>query len=210
MRLGVRGYALTELALSALASGDEIIWHPREPALLADGWCIVHFSVPETERRKRHQLRAHLRAIGFGNIGTALWIAPARMRSAGERAISELGLTGCAAVFVGEHIAGQRLQDLLYQSWDLDDIDRGYRDFIGRHTGLLEQVGRSGSTDPRQQFISYMQVVDRWRALPFRDPGLPRELLTDDWQGPAAAALFERLVQALEPGALSYASMLWP
>ena len=79
-RHDVRGYALTETALETLAAGDEVIWHARTPAELAEGWCIVHFGVPESKRAKRHQLRAHLSSLGFGNVGTALWIAPARMR----------------------------------------------------------------------------------------------------------------------------------
>jgi len=45
-RSGSRGYALTLVALKALAAGDEIIWHARQSADLADGWCIVSFSVP--------------------------------------------------------------------------------------------------------------------------------------------------------------------
>ena len=91
-REGARGYALTTTALETLAAGDEVIWHARTPADVTDGWCIVHFGVPESMRAKRHQLRAHLSSLGFGNVGTALWIAPARMRTAAERAVTELGL----------------------------------------------------------------------------------------------------------------------
>jgi phenylacetic acid degradation operon negative regulatory protein len=36
-RGGRRGYALTPFALKALAGGDEIIWHSRQPADLEDG-----------------------------------------------------------------------------------------------------------------------------------------------------------------------------
>ncbi len=127
-RGGARGYALTPLALKALASGDEIIWHARQPADLADGWCVVNFSVPESARAKRHQLRAHLTSLGFGNVGTAMWIAPARMKGAAEQAIAELGLDKYAAIFVGDYVGGQDLTTLLYGSWDLAAIDRRYQD----------------------------------------------------------------------------------
>ena len=66
---GVRGYSLTSEADATLAAGDEVIWHARRPADLADGWCIVHFGVPESKRAQRHQLRAHLAHLGFGNAG---------------------------------------------------------------------------------------------------------------------------------------------
>ena len=211
MRAGVRGYALTASALGALAAGDEVIWHTRQPAQLADGWCVVHFSVPESARRERHQLRTHLAAIGFGNVGTALWIAPSRMRAAGERAIAELGLTTYSAVFVGDHVSGQPLEKLVYQSWDLAEIDRGYRGFTATYESLATRLATAADEfEPRDAFVTYVGVVDRWRRLPFRDPGLPRELLAEDWHGPAAGALFEKIVLRLEPLALDYAAGRWP
>lgn len=208
-RAGIRGYGLTSTAVATLAAGDEVIWHARKPADLADGWCIVHFGVPESLRAKRHQLRAHLSHLGFGNVGTALWIAPARMREAAERAVSELGLESYAAIFVGGYHGTQDLTELLYNSWDLAAIDRSYRDFIAAHgerATLLEQEAPTG----QDAFATYLGLVGEWRRLPFRDPGLPHEVLAPDWSGPAATALFERLVAVLEKPALEHASAHWP
>jgi phenylacetic acid degradation operon negative regulatory protein len=207
---GVRGYALTEQATRTLAAGDEVIWHARQPAELADGWCIVNFSVPESARAKRHQLRAHLAHLGFGNVGTAMWIAPARMQSAAENAIAELGLDKYAAMFVGDYVGNRDLSTLLYQSWDLAAIDQRYREFIARFDATAHDLESRAAIDPQQAFITYLTVVDQWRALPFRDPGLPRELLADDWSAPAASALFERLVALLEGRALAHAASCWP
>ncbi|MCH1866542.1 PaaX family transcriptional regulator C-terminal domain-containing protein [Nocardioides sp. CFH 31398] len=198
-RGGVRGYALTRQALSSLAAGDEVIWHARRPAPLDEGWCVVNFSVPEAERAKRHQLRSHLAALGFGNVGTAMWIAPARMRAAAEQAIAELELTSYSAVFVGPHVGGQDLRTLVARSWDLDGIADGYRAF-------LAHFGDTGTATP---FASYVSLVDHWRKLPFRDPGLPPELLPADWPAGDALALFEGLVALLEPPALAHAGQRW-
>jgi phenylacetic acid degradation operon negative regulatory protein len=208
-RGGARGYALTPLALTALASGDEIIWHARQSADLADGWCVVNFSVPESARAKRHQLRAHLAALGFGNVGTAMWIAPARMKGAAEQAIAELGLDKYAAIFVGDYVGGQDLTTLLYDSWDLAAIDRRYQDFIARFQAEAAALEASGVVGRQPAFIAYLGVVDQWRKLPFRDPGLPREVLAEDWSAPAAAALFARLVALLEGRALAHAASYW-
>ena len=208
-RGGVRGYALSPLALKALASGDEIIWHARQPADLADGWCVVNFSVPESARAKRHQLRAHLTSLGFGNVGTAMWIAPARMKGAAEQAIAELGLDKYAAIFVGDYVGGQDLTTLLYGSWDLAAIDRRYREFIARFQDEAATLEASGVLGQQQAFTAYLGVVDQWRKLPFRDPGLPRAVLAEDWSAPAAVALFERLVALLEGRALAHAASYW-
>ena len=70
-------------------------------------------------------------------------------------------------------------------------------------------TGPSGAgTD--QAFVTYLELVDQWRKLPFRDPGLPRELLPEDWGAPVAGALFEELVGQLESRALAHAARCWP
>lgn len=208
-RDGTRGYTLTEHAVAVLAQGDEVIWHARRPAVLADGWCIVNFSVPESDRSRRYKLRTHLSHHGFGNVGTATWLAPARMQQSAIEAITELGLNDYAAVFVGDYTGTQDLTTLLYDSWDLAAIDRSYRDFIDQHRQLATDLAAGAAVDPPRAFTAYLGVIDAWRHLPFRDPGLPREVLADDWKGPEAVALFERLVDALEQPALAHAAAHW-
>lgn len=208
-RGGARGYALTPTALITLAAGDEVIWHARTPANLADGWCIVHFGVPESMRTKRQQLRAHLSHLGFGNVGTALWIAPARMREPAKRAIAELDLSAHTAMFVGAYHGTQDLTELLYNSWDLTAIDQSYRDFVGEYEARATAMERDQPASP-DAFTIYIAMLDQWRKLPFRDPGLPSEVLAPDWNGPRAVAVFERLVAVLEKPALEHAATHWP
>ena len=209
-RAGVRGYALTAEALAALAAGDEVIWHARGSADLRDGWCVITFSIPETARARRDQLRSHLSSLGFGNVSTAAWIAPARLQVAGERAIEELGLTSFCAVFTGHHVAGAELPTLVARAWDLADMDGRYRAFLERFAAAATSLA-SGDDVPRgEAFATYVALVDAWRRLPFRDPGLPRDLLPPDWSGGEALALFERLVERLEVHALAHAAAHWP
>ncbi len=205
-RDGARGYALTSQADATLAAGDEVIWHARKPADLRDGWCVVHFGVPESLRAKRHQLRAVLANLGFGNVGTALWIAPARMLEAAERAVADLDLDDHAAIFVGGYHGPQDLPTMLYETWDLASIDQGYRDFIDAYRPDAEGLARLRG---REAFAAYLAMVDRWRKLPYQDPGLPPEVLADDWSAGDAVALFEDLVAALEKPALQHARARW-
>lgn len=209
-RDGTRGYALTPLALSTLAAGDEIVWHARQPSDLADGWCIVNVSIPESARAKRQRLRGHLAHLGFGNVGTAMWIAPARMQLAAEGAVRELGLEEYSAIFVGDYVGKQELRAMIYQSWDLDGIDQQYRDFINRFSDVAASLESDSTPALADAFVEYIQVVDHWRKLPFQDPGLPREVLAPEWSAPAAGSLFERLVANLEGRALAHAAGHWP
>ncbi len=207
-RSGVRGYALTEIARSALAAGDEIIWHAPPPADLAEGWCIVSFSVPESARAQRHQLRSQLAALGFGNVGSGVWIAPARRRPAAERMIGELGLLSRCAIFVGAHAGGEPLPDVVADSWDLEAIDDRYRRFIAEYGEVAQ--GAAGGATGQEAFVTYLRVVDHWRRLPYRDPGLPAEVLPPDWSAATAGELFVRLVAGLEVNAFAHARRSWP
>ncbi|WP_197409353.1 MULTISPECIES: PaaX family transcriptional regulator [unclassified Rathayibacter] len=209
-RAKVKGYALTPLALTALAAGDEVIWHARQAALLDQGWCIVHFTVAESERALRHKLRTHLTAIGFGNVGSAVWIAPARMLDAARKAIEELEMGSQSLIFVGDYAGGQDIDRLLRSGWDLEGIAERYREFIALYSERSRQLARSDGLDGPEALRCYLAVVDDWRPLPFSDPGLPAEVLGDDWPGPAAVTLFETLTLQLEGRALAHAAAFWP
>ena len=209
-RDGVRGYALTGQAAEALRAGDEVVWHARRPADLADGWCIVHFSVPESARARRTRLRSRLAALGFGNVGSAMWIAPARMLEEGRRAIAELELTAQCALFVGEYAGGVGLAQLARESWDLTAINAGYQGFLKRYGAAETQLRTLAAAGGAEPFAAYLAVIEDWRRLPFRDPGLPSELLGREWVAADAGALFERLVAVLERPALDHAGRAWP
>lgn len=205
-RDGRNGYQLTELAQRTLSSGDKFVWHAREPAALAEGWCIASFSVPETERARRHLLRSRLALLGFGNVGAGVWIAPARMRAEAANVIETLGLSDYTNLFVGQHSGGQDLIEMVKTSWDLDDIDARYRTYVAAHTEDVSKldVTRGSDVPPREAFVRYMRALDDWRMLPMRDPGLPRELLPKDWAGDAAAVVLERIVDELDEPALEF------
>lgn len=64
---GTAGYALTEEAYQILREGDRRIFERRQ-ATSSEGWLLAIFSVPETERDKRHQLRSRLSWLGFGTV----------------------------------------------------------------------------------------------------------------------------------------------
>lgn len=205
-RGGRSGYRLTDAAKRSLLAGDKIIWHAREPAMLEDGWCIASFSIPETQRARRHLLRSRLALLGFGNVGAGVWIAPARMHAEASNLIDALDLAEYTNLFVGQHRGGQDLQAMVRSSWDLEDIDARYRTFVTDHAddiAVLDSM-KGAQVPQREAFIRYMRTLDDWRMLPMRDPGLPRELLPENWAGDEAARVLEYVVAELDAPALAF------
>ncbi|WP_442545698.1 PaaX family transcriptional regulator [Arthrobacter sp. KN11-1C] len=200
LRHGVPGFAVTEGAAAMLARGDRRIFNPRLMSP-AGRWCLVSFSIPETEREKRHQLRRRLHWIGCGTVAAGLWICPDSLREEVEEILEDLELRGMATVFVTDTpLVGGSLREAASAWWDLDTVAELHRDFILHHGSAADAGGPDNGPDggpaTATTFARYVRSIDRWRIIPYLDPGLPAEFLPEDWPGMAGIALFERLGSA--------------
>ena len=192
---GAAGYSLAGPTLEVLAEGDVRIFE-RSRAAAEDGWIVVVFSVPESEREKRHALRTSLTRLGFGTAAPGVWVAPGNLAAETRRTLERRGLAGYVDLFAGGYLAFGDLRAKVREWWDLDELTHLYADFLRRHRPLLDQLDGGGTT-PLKAFQMYVPMLTEWRRLPYRDPGLPLALLPDDWNGVTAGALFGELNGAL-------------
>jgi len=192
---GAAGYSLDGPTLEVLAEGDVRIFE-RSRAAAGDGWIVVVFSVPESEREKRHALRTSLTRLGFGTAAPGVWVAPGNLAAETRRTLERRGLAGYVDIFAGGYLAFGDLRAKVREWWDLDELTTLYADFLRRHRPLLDHLN-GGRTTPLKAFQMYVPMLTEWRRLPYRDPGLPLALLPDDWHGITAGALFGELNQAL-------------
>ncbi len=204
-RGGVAGYALTPKAWQILEEGDRRILTAREPASLADGWVMVIFSVPESKRDERHQLRSQLGWLGFGTIASGAWIAPRRLRAELESNLSRAGLLDYTELFDVSYGGVGASRRLARKCWDLADLGNMYTRFTARWEPVLERWLNSRDGAPRQAaFRDYVSLVADWRRLPFLDPGLPTEILPEDWEGEKAKWIYFALIGRIDELALEY------
>jgi len=197
------GYALESSTLEVLAEGDTRIFE-RARAVVADGWILAVFSVPESERDKRHALRTSLTRLGFGTAAPGVWIAPGNLAAETRRTLERRGLSGYVDIFSGEHVAFGELRSKVRAWWDLDELSAMYADFLRRYRPVLRSVS-AGGTAPKEAFQTYVPMLNAWRRLPYRDPGLPLRLLPPGWSGEAARVLFDALNGALSAQAREHA-----
>lgn len=194
---GAAGYELSEQAVEILREGDERIFS-RERATLSDGWVLAAFSVPETQRQRRHVLRTQLTRLGFGTVSPGMWIAPAHLHTATVSMLQRYGLDSYAELFHARHVAFGDLREKVARWWDLDQLQQLYGEFLTVHQEVLHRWRGRERGDDRDAFADYVRVLTDWRRLPYLDPGLPVELLPADWNGVVAADLFFALKSALE------------
>jgi phenylacetic acid degradation operon negative regulatory protein len=211
-RAGSAGYELSQTAQAILAEGDHRIFR-KERARLADGWLLAVFSVPESERSKRHVLRSQLARLGFGTAAPGVWIAPAYLHEATADMLARLGLSGYADLFRADHLAARGLADgdlaaKVRRWWDLDWAERLAHDFVTAYEPVLRSWShRRPPAYAREAFADYVRVLTAWRRLPYLDPGLPEELLPPDWIGIKAAEVFFTLQSRLAGAAAAHAAI---
>ncbi len=205
---GSAGYQLSAEALAILREGDARIFR-RHRATLADGWLLAVFSVPESERQRRHVLRSELARLGFGMVAPGVWIVPAHPQDTTAETLRRLGLDSYADLFHAEHLAFGDPAEKIRRWWDLDELERRYQAFIQAHEPVVRRweadaAGSVGSVGGCEAFADYVRVLTDWRRLPYSDPGLPAELLPDGWIGLRAAEAFFTLRSLLEEPARAY------
>lgn len=198
------GYELSAEAEAILREGDARIFR-RERATLADGWLLAVFSVPESERHRRHVLRSELTRLGFGMAAPGVWIVPAHPRDSTADVLRRLGLDAYADLFRANHVAFGDLAVKVREWWDLDELQRQYERFLQANEPALNRWAlpsqEAQAEADRAAFTDYMRALTDWRRLPYLDPGLPTELLPDDWIGIRAADVFFALRSRLADAA---------
>ncbi len=203
---GSAGYQLSAEAVAILREGDARIFRRRR-ATPADGWVLAVFSVPESERHRRHVLRSELTRLGFGMVAPGVWIVPAHPQDTTAETLRRLELDAYADLFRADHVAFGDPAVKIRRWWDLDELERQYESFIRAHEPVArhwEQVSGPGTPGGQEAFADYVRVLTDWRRLPYLDPGLPAELLPDGWVGIRAADLFFAVRARLQEPAQAY------
>lgn len=209
---GVAAYRLAPKLEDVFQEGDRRIFSPRR-ATAADRWLLIAFSVPESQRHLRHQLRSTLTRMGFGSVTPGLWIAPGNTYEEIRHQLERAGLTEYVEFFAAEHLTGGQIRDKVSQWWDLPALEELYTEFVERFAPVLERwespaAPPAGADADRAAFVDYVQLLTQWRRLPYLDPGLPEEFLPADWHGLTAERIFAELHRLLNGPARQHAERL--
>lgn len=196
-RRGANGYHLSPAVHPVFDEGDRRIFGSLEPADLADGWVMAVFSVPESERSHRYQLRTRLTWLGFGNITSGVWLAPGRLLDDARSTLDRLGLSAYVHLFASDYVAFSDLRTSVSSWWDFPAIQAQYAEFTDTYGPVAARLTQQSEIDSAEAFRHYVPMLTQWRRLPYLDPGLPKELLPEDWNAVAARELFQQLHAAL-------------
>lgn len=168
------------------------------------GWCLVLLPPAALERARRARARRELGWLGFGALGPSALLHPSPDRASLAHALRRLGLAERAIVVEGR-ASGPRgaaaLRDLVAGSWDLREVEAGYRGFLARFRPSWRLIAAGAPREPAACFRLRVRLIHEYRRAVLRDPLLPAELLPRDWPGGAARALARAIYRAVAPAA---------
>ncbi|WP_231104738.1 PaaX family transcriptional regulator [Haloechinothrix halophila] len=191
-------FGLTARSSAVLEDGHRRIWQRGVINRDWDGtWTMVAFSLPESGRRLRHDLRSQLIWAGFGPLQNGLWIAPGTIDI--PAVIEGLGLDEYVKAFTAHAAKPTESRLLAHSAFDIGDIAARYEEFLRR----WDRPG-AGSDLPDDLARQLVLHTD-WLRLVRADPHLPAEHLPADWPAIRAEEVFHTLASSYDPPALAIA-----
>lgn len=177
-------YAPTTATRQVLADGARRLHHAPAVRETWDGtWTLLSFSLPESRRDRRHQLRTRLGWLGFAALRDGLWVAPGRVEVAAVA--DELEVSADVHAFHGASLAPTAGGDVVRATWDLDAIAATYRDFLATWDRPAPRP------DAADDLVRGVLLVMDWRRVVLDDPMLPAVLLPGDWPALQGRAVFD-------------------
>lgn len=194
-------FGLTAHAAEVLEDGRRRVWETGAVNRDWDGtWTVVGFSLPDSRRSTRHDLRSRLVWGGFGLLQSGLWIAP------GAKDVTDildsLDLGGHVTVLNARAFKPTEAADLVRKAFAIEQIAARYRAFLDRW-----DVPRP-LPDASDALARQLLLHTDWLQLVRQDPHLPAEHLPADWPAIRAEQVFHALAREYEPRAAETAATI--
>ncbi len=194
-------YGLTGPGRDRLDDAADRIYR-RSPPTWDGRWRLLTWTFEEEHRASRDALRRELGWLGYGSLGTSSYCCPWD-REGLAAALDKHGAHGSVDTFVAAYDGDDA--ELAARAYDLAALRELHAEFLERFGPWLSTEEEPG---PLALLARRVELVHEWRRTLFLDPGLPDELVPDDWLGRDAVELFAELYAQLEaPGWDAWASL---
>ena len=168
-----------------------------EPVAHWDGqWCLLLLSALDTAEKE--VVRKECGWLGFGPMSANVLAHPSPDVADLDVTLRRLGVDDTLVVLRGQTIRGeQAMRELARNSWNLDEIDASYAEFLDRFRPVYRSLAGKSLLSDQSAFLIRTLLIQEYRKVLLRDPWLPAELLPADWHGAAAYQLSRNLYRAV-------------
>lgn len=188
-------YSLTDEGRERFALATHRIY--GEPVEEWDGkWCLLLLSGLDT--RTKDVVRKECGWLGFGLLSANVLAHPTPDIADLDVTVRRLGVAETLVVMRGQTIRGDgAMRQLARNSWNLDDIDQRYAEFVQRYRPVYKALSGKTKLDDKSAFLIRTLLIQEYRKVLLRDPWLPTELLPAGWHGATAYQLCRNLYRAV-------------
>lgn len=188
-------YSLTDEGRERFALATHRIY--GEPVEEWDGkWCLLLLSGLDT--RTKDVVRKECGWLGFGLLSANVLAHPTPDIADLDVTVRRLGVAETLVVMRGQTIRGDgAMRQLARNSWNLDDIDQRYAEFVQRYRPVYKALSGKTKLDDKSAFLIRTLLIQEYRKVLLRDPWLPTELLPAGWHGAMAYQLCRNLYRAV-------------
>ena len=164
-------------------------------------WTLIIFDNHATTAEQRRTVARLLAWRGFGAVSGNVFAHPGINIALTRQILTETGHAASAISVRAEtqDIAeSASLRDMVAATWDLAGLQQQYRQKLALFEPLLS-LDLARLCSPELAFALRLLLMHGFKQVVLRDPGLPAELLPEDWAGWHARAVIRRLYWQLVP-----------
>lgn len=151
-------------------------------------WRIISYEIPEKQREIRDRLRREMQGWGLGPWHRSFWLTPHPVIDNLKELVFGRQEEKYIQAFESQHIFGDR-EILIEKVWGKTVLEKKYREMFKKWHDIL-----SGAGDKIEKFQT---VINQYVDLLRQDPGLPKELVGDNWIGFEAFNIFKEIKNIL-------------
>ncbi|WP_416825352.1 phenylacetic acid degradation operon negative regulatory protein PaaX [Ectobacillus polymachus] len=192
-------YFLTERGVNRIDEAAKRIFK-LNPTKWDGKWRMLVYSIPEEKRQIRDEFRKELMWSGFGSFSNGCWISPNDLEKEVNILIDKYEIHDYVDFFISEYKGPDTNKRLIEKSWNLEDITNKYESFISQYSRnyMIDQDKlEKGQMTDAECFVVRENLVHEYRKFLFIDPGLPIDLLPENWSGIHAAVVFDQYYKRL-------------
>ncbi|OGK14391.1 hypothetical protein A3I50_01615 [Candidatus Roizmanbacteria bacterium RIFCSPLOWO2_02_FULL_37_9] len=180
--LGTNTYCLTETGFYALCLKFPFFRFLRDK--WDSKWRILSYEIPEKKREIRDKLRREISGWGLGPWHRSFWLTPHPIIENLRELIYQKEEEQYIQAFESEYVVGKR--DILIEKvWQKSALEKKYREIFKIWHDTLSKEG--------EKLEKFKNVVSEYVEILKIDPGLPQELVGQNWIGFEAFNIFKEI-----------------
>jgi phenylacetic acid degradation operon negative regulatory protein len=152
-------------------------------------WRILSYEIPEKKRELRDRLRREVAGWGLGPWHRSFWLTPHPIIDSLKQLVSQKEEEKYIQAFEAQPVFGDR-EILIEKVWGKSELDKKYRELFKHWHEILSKDD--------EKINKLTRVVNEYIVMLRLDPGLPKELIGENWIGFEAFNIYKEIRSILQ------------